>query len=59
MITANDPVCVKYFEPTSRGEKTYTLNDNVFEVFAEDLLEKVKDPVIIPIGRSRLFYHFD
>ena len=42
------------------GGGTSTLNvDNVFEVFAEDLLENVKDPVIIPIGRSRLFYHFD
>ena len=48
IIVEKNPVMVRFFEPTN----------NPFEVLAEDLVRKVNEPQLIPVGRSRMNYIF-
>ena len=57
IITAENPWCVKYFEPSVKG-KFQVLNDTVFDVFRKDLYEKVPTPELKRQGKSRMYYLF-
>ena len=46
----------KYFEPTIKGG-LHCLNDMIFDVFSEDLQEKIELPEVIQKGR-RTYYRF-
>ena len=50
-------ISVKYFEPTIKGD-LHCLNDMIFDVFAEDLKEKIELPEMIQKGR-RQYYRFE
>ena len=47
----------KYFEPSVKGEY-HILNDTVFDVYFEDLDQKVDEPETVRKGR-RVFYYFE
>ena len=56
IIASDDPLSVKYFEPTIKGG-LHCLNDMIFDVFSEDLQEKIELPEVIQKGR-RTYYRF-
>ena len=49
---------MQYFEPTVKGN-FHSLNEAEFEVFFEDLDEKIEPPKILRKGRTRTFYDFE
>ena len=57
IIAGLDPLSVNYFEPTVKKE-LHCLNDMVFDVYAEDLKEKLESPEMIQKGR-RKYYRFE
>ena len=57
IITAENPWCVKYFEPSVKG-KFQVLSDTVFDVFRKDLYDKVPTPELKRQGISRMYYLF-
>ena len=57
IIESENPIEVKYFEPTIKGNY-HCLNDTIFEVFEDDLEEKITPPEIIQKGR-RKYYCFE
>ena len=48
---------VRYFAPTMKG-KDHCLNDTIFQLFKEDLYEKLPTPKIVKKGR-RTYYNFE
>ena len=56
IITNDSPLEVKYFESTVRGSY-HCLNDTIYEVFSEDLDQKVPPPKVTQKGR-RTYYSF-
>ena len=58
MIAAENPLGVKYFTPSIRGG-LHSLNEIKYEVFFEDLDQKVDPPKQIRRGKSRVFYSFE
>ena len=57
VIVNEDPIEVKYFEPSVKGI-CHILNDEIFPVLIEDLGQKVSPPETIRRGR-RTFYCFE
>ena len=57
IIAGLDPLSANYFEPTVKKE-LHCLNDMVFDVYAEDLKEKLESPEMIQKGR-RKYYRFE
>ena len=55
-ITLEVTLAVKYLEPT-RSQNEYRLSDTEFEVFRGDMMCKVTDPIIFPVGGDRLYYN--
>ena len=58
VISSKEPIEVQYFEPTVQGN-FHSLNETEFEVFLEDLDEKIEPPKILRKGRTRTFYDFE
>ena len=56
-IVEKNPFMVQFFELNARGD-SYRLNDLKFEVLIEDLVRKVDEPQMIPVGKSRVNYIF-
>ena len=51
LIIEKDPYIVQFFNPTARND-VYKLNDLKFKVLPEDLVRKLEEPRLIPVGRS-------
>ena len=58
IITSEDPLSVRYFEPSIKKQGLQCLNEMVFDVYLEDLKEKIEQPQLIHRGR-RTFYLFE
>ena len=57
-VVETDPFMVQFFEPNTSRSDTCPLIDVKFEVLSEDFVRKVKDPQLVPVGRSRVNYVF-
>ena len=53
------PKIDEYWEPNTSGNGAYWLNDVKFEVLPEDFVQKVKDPELVTVGKSRVNYVFE
>ena len=51
LIIEKDPYIVEFFDPAATND-VYKLNDLKFEVFPEDFVRKLEEPLLIPVGRS-------
>ena len=57
LIVKESPLIVKYYEPTKSG-KFHSLNETEFDVFCEDLQEKIEAPNVVQKGK-RKYYVFE
>ena len=57
-VVETDPFMVQFFEPNTSRSDNCPLIDVKFEVLSEDFVRKVKDPQLVPVGRSRVNYVF-
>ena len=57
-INETDPFWRQFFEVNTSRSNAYALNDVNFEMLPEDFNQKVKDPQLVVIWRSRLNYVF-
>ena len=58
IIASENPLAVQYFEPM-REKNVHSLNATVFDVYEEDLHEKIEPPKVIHKGSHRKFYYFE
>ena len=57
-VVETDRFVVQFFEPNTSKSDAYWLSNVKFEVLDEDYIQKVKDPQLVAVGRSRVNYVF-
>ena len=57
LIVNENPLSVQYFEDSVKG-LGHRLNEDIWQVFDQDLDQKVCPPEIKNVGKFRKFYHF-
>ena len=60
VVTSADPLQVKYYHPQKGkvSENYHTLNEMVYDIPKEDLVEQVSEPKCEKKGRTRIHYYF-